>query len=128
MSERKILYSPGFGAGWSSWSSGDLAKLMIDYKPFIDHIESGGSFPEGNTYGIIARKEDGNTPNFDKMKETMQPVLYDFCVLCQEKFDHIPYLGGLRDVRVLQVRGKVRINEYDGSESVEEQGDFDDWL
>jgi len=41
---RKILYSPGFGAGWTSWHDGSKeAKLfMLEYRPFIEYLEAGG--------------------------------------------------------------------------------------
>jgi hypothetical protein len=44
---RKILYSPGYGAGWTSWESDyELRKFMLVYQPIIDYVEKGGSFGE----------------------------------------------------------------------------------
>ena len=42
--------------------------------------------------------------------------------------DNYVYLGGCGQLTVIEVNGPVRIHEYDGAESVEEQNDFTDWL
>ena len=42
---RKILYSPGFGAGWVSWNDEgrDEQLFMLEYQPFIERLESDGA-------------------------------------------------------------------------------------
>lgn len=39
---RKILYSPGYGAGWTTWNGGDKKqkKFMLEYTPFVVACES----------------------------------------------------------------------------------------
>lgn len=43
---RKILYSPGYGAGWTTWHMGppDQQEFMLSYEPFIEALEAR---PEG---------------------------------------------------------------------------------
>lgn len=101
---RKILYSPGYGAGWTSWHSGSKEEklFMLEYKPFIKILENGNEITEKD----IERFND------------------DF----REKFPEAetPYTGGVRDLTVHGTDGVVRIEEYDGSESVHES--YDDWM
>jgi hypothetical protein len=96
---RKILYSPGYGAGWSSWSSGDVAKFMLEYKPIIDDLEAGR--------------------DISKSVEKMQAEI-------KEKFNknYVCVLGA-NTLRVAEVRDKIRIIENDGYESIEEEGMVD---
>lgn len=125
---RKILYSPGYGAGWTTWG-GDTAeqkKFMLEYKPFIDFLENGGTFPD--------RAPD----------QEQHPLVVEFMAEWKRRWpDTIevskddgkeygyPYFGGLRDLRVKSVRdgARVRIDEYDGNESVAVEDENDDqWL
>ena len=106
MQTRKILYSPGFGAGWVSWHCGSIEQkqFMLTYQPFIDALERGES--------ITSELEE----QFEK----------DY----KEKFGEnadLPYTGGLSDLAVAEVSGPVRITEYDGSESYEQPGE-EEWL
>ncbi len=115
---RKILYSPGFGAGWTTWNSGEVAKYMVDYKPIIDFIEAGGSFKDEETKGIT-----------DNTLEEVHPLLRQLYTDCKEKFgsDYVCTLGA-DDLRVATVNGRVRIHEYDGSERLEEEDSYDGWM
>ena len=38
---RKILYSPGWGAGWSTWNSSIPTKFICEYQPIIEALEKG---------------------------------------------------------------------------------------
>ena len=93
----KILISPGFGAGWSTWADGhitdkdSLARRALTYQPIIDAIESG----------------DWR----DKSKRS------DLSHLAEKELDGM-YMGGFRDLVIEEVDGPFRIEEYDGSESV----------
>lgn len=101
---RKVLYSPGYGAGWVSWYSGSTEEkqFMLTYQPFIDFLENGGQFPD----------RDQDSENLEIVKQ--------FIVDFKNRFPNadIPYFGGLRDLEVECVEGAVQIKEYDGSESV----------
>lgn len=120
---RKILYSPGYGAGWTSWEGDyELQKFMIDYQPIIDYVEGGGEFEDK----LLQIWEMG-TGKINPTKVAKLPdCLQDFIKECQEKFDKVPYLSGLRNIEVKTVYGPVKIDDYDGSESVKEGGG--EWL
>ena len=122
MSTRKILYSPDFGAGWTSWAGGEVVKFMLTYQPFIDHIENGGGSLDSGYNGHLDRK------GLEEMKDKFHPVVYQFCVDCLDKFGEVPYLGGLRNLTVATVSGRSRIQEHDGYESYEEEGHLEGWL
>ena len=103
---RKILYSPGFGAGWSTWSSDrEVARYMLTYQPIIDALERG-----------------------EKM-DVDHPAVKQLQADCLEKFekDYVCVLGA-NQLKVTTVHGRVRVHEYDGSESVEVEGDYDGWM
>lgn len=101
---RKILFSPGFGAGWSTWNSGEVAKLMLEYQPIIEAIERG-----------------------EKMGES-HPAIQQLKRECSEKFgvDYVCVLGA-DQLQVATVSGPIRLDEYDGSESYEEPNDVE-WV
>ena len=111
--KRKILISPGFGAGWSSWNSGEVAKYMLTCHPIIDFLENGGKFSSRDCDDCI----------------TMHPLLLQLQKDCLEKFgeDHVCVLGA-RDLEVMEVDGRVRIHEYDGAEHIEEEGTYTGWM
>jgi hypothetical protein len=113
---RKILYSPGWGAGWSSWNEGEVAKFMLEYQPIIEFLEGGGEFK---------REECGGLGSEDQV----HPLLKQMCAEISEKFGdgHICLLGA-RDLRVAEVNGLVRIKEYDGNESYVVQGQDEGWM
>lgn len=102
---------------------------MLSYQPFIDYLEAGGTFDGPGFQGRFDYEWlENDTPNWAKMRETMPDVLFKFMEEFWANFDDLPYLGGLRDLMVVEVSGRVRIHEYDGSESVEEEDEFTDWL
>lgn len=117
---RKILYSPGYGAGWSSWCGGDrdMAKYMLEYQPIIDYLENGGKFGRDECELIV---EDGEI-----FCDNLHPLLRKLAEDCEERFGETPYMGGARDLKVAEVSGLVRIEEHDGYESYHES--YDDWL
>ena len=108
---RRVLYSPGFGAGWSSWADEHGLALATDPE-LVRLCEAGEVVIEGAcTYG---RAEVFVQPAFlARLRE-----------ICGED---LPYCGGLRDLRVCEVSGPFRIEEYDGAESVIEPSD-QEWL
>ncbi len=114
--KRKILVSPGYGAGLSSWNRGEVAKYMLTYQPIIDYLESGGKFTYVQCGGFLYEKET-------------HPLLLQLQKECLEKFgvNYVCVLGA-RDLVVHEVNGLVRIEDYDGDESVEEQGEYQGWM
>lgn len=90
-----VIYSPGFGAGWSTWADKSAEAFVFD-KRIAEAVLEG---------------------DLDKAAE----------VACEISPD--AYLGGARDLQVkwLPVGTAFRINEYDGSESIEVLGEVD-WM
>ena len=99
-----ILWSPGFGAGWSTWNE----KSMAFDKRIVEYLVENAVFVvdedyDWETYTIT----ELNTEKFE-----------DFLRLIGYKN---PYMGGVEDELVLTwlpEGTKVRIEEYDGSESI----------
>lgn len=99
---RKILYSPKYGAGWSTWADDKMRDFMLFYEPLIEAIESGTG-----------------------IKEAIEQFEKD----CQDKFGEIPYMGGVGNLKVYTIYNneKFIIKEYDGFESVVLESDIN-WL
>jgi hypothetical protein len=85
-----ILYSPGFGAGWSTWNH-TMPELL--FEPAIAQFVVDEKFDELQTYVAL-------------------------------KYPEI-YTGGMMDLVVEWVPEGVlfKVNEYDGSESIEIRDD-----
>jgi len=123
---RKILYSPKFGAGWTTWnsSSKELEKYLLTYQPIIDFLEGGGVFSHTQTRVDYTEK---NKPIY----KGVHPILKKLHQECLKKFSALIYMGGAEGLAVMEVTGRVHIDEYDGSESVEVEGQQHDdnyWL
>lgn len=117
---RKILYSPGYGAGWTTWNDGDVASYMLTYQPIIDFLEAGNRFTDADTRTGGARGDAAYLPS--------HPLLRQLQKECKKKFgeDHVCVLGA-DSLRVATVGGRVRLHEYDGSESYEGEGEYEGW-
>ena len=97
---KKILYSPGYGAGWSTWVADKKIRLkMLTYKPLIEAIEMYGNSSE--QWGRAIGQFEKDFPDV--------------------------YMGGARSLRVAIVSGPFRVVEYDGSESIVEPG-IGEWI
>jgi hypothetical protein len=119
---RKVLYSPGFGAGWSSWNGfTKQEKLWLcEYQPFIDYLEQHGHMP--------AVPKDGMFDEYDVTDLGMQ-VIRDWKAAFPDS--PIPYLCGMKSLKIkyLEDHEQYRIEEYDGSESVVTRHMYEDeWL
>lgn len=103
---RKVIISPSFGAGWSTWNDKELADDFLFDAELIDAIESGVYL--GHDDRINAPEPDANTP------------LGAFLARLKEKHGEDEYycLLGARDLVVVEVRGPFIVEEYDGSESL----------
>ena len=152
---RKILVSPGFGAGFVSWchDGPEAKRFCLEYPPFIAALEG----PEPAEYDRAAAQSacdevtrryygeaqwaeamrnrklyPGAGLDCDDIPARLLPANPAFVYEYERRFPghgH-PYLGGLRDLRVVEVPDgkRVIIDEYDGSESVRIEGDEDGWL
>lgn len=96
-----VLYSPNFGAGWSTWFISDQhQRLSMLFDPQIaDIVDRGG-------------------PDWATQVETIARIKYPDS-----------YLGGLSDLRVAWLpEGTVfRVHEYDGSEIIQLREEME-WL
>ena len=94
-----VLYSPGYGAGWSTWNQEYGNELVFD-PGIVDLVlaRKAGELPEELEAYITLKHPDA-------------------------------YLGGVRNLEVkwIPVGTKFRIDEYDGNESVV-LWDEEDWL
>jgi hypothetical protein len=91
-----VLYSPGFGAGWSSWGRGDYGNKAL-FDPMVVQCVETGDFDKLNTYMTL-----------------WYPDMYT---------------GGMDSLEIawLPEGTLFRINEYDGSESIEVKEEID-WM
>jgi hypothetical protein len=101
--KRKLLYSPGFGAGWSTWQSDIPQEFACTYQPIIDALERG-----------------------ERLSET-HPAIQQYEAECKEKFG-ISYVCvlGAEDLVIAEVEGPCRIEVYDGAESIVTC--YEDWF
>jgi hypothetical protein len=88
-----VCYSPGYGAGWSSWADDELKEALMFHPAIVNMILEG--------------KEDLIDEQWlvDNLGEEYENV----------------YTGGLKNLTIewIPQGSLVRINEYDGYESVE---------
>lgn len=126
MSEKKreILYSPGFGAGWTTWNDGEHHEFLATYQPIIDYVKGGGGFPyDGGLYEM-------RTPIDEPLavREDAHPLLKQLLVDAEAKFGEGTYLCtlGARGLKVATVAGRYRIDEHDGNESIVEESE-EEW-
>jgi hypothetical protein len=126
MSERKILYSPNFGAGWVTWNTelpAEAQQFMLTYAPIVEAVERGESITPDGHWSV----DDGGKQAFND--DGIHPLLAQLGEELHSRFGVTSacFLGA-DGLRVATVSGPVRLNEYDGSESFEEQGEFQGWL
>lgn len=112
--KRKILISDWWDGPWSAnyIASGhiEIAKYLLEYQPIIEFLESGGKFKREDCHGKL------------------HPILAQLRKECLEKFNYDVCPLHAVNLAVREVMGRVRINEYDGRESIEEEGEFVNWL
>ena len=87
-----VAYSPGFGAGWSTWNDDELAETLLFHPDIINMILS---------YKQSEINEDWLVEHFG------------------ENFKNV-YCGGANSLNIkwVPVGTQFRIDEYDGSESI----------
>lgn len=94
----KIIISPGFGGGWSTWCSAknkEDERKILTWKPMIEALERG-------------EKLNNEHPAFLSLKEAVAPETY----LVECTFDQLV-------VEEVEDGLRFRVDEYDGYESVE---------
>lgn len=103
---KKILVSPGYGAGFATWNSN--SKAVAEYQPLVEFIENGGDPKDLDRNHEF--DEDGNVVP-DRLHPLIRQMAEDLGV------NYICTLG-CAQLRVVEVNGPYRIDEYDGFESV----------
>lgn len=103
-----VLVSPGYGAGWSTWGTPELAydKRIVEF--WLSHKDDAEFMRTVNEFGSFGRDESESHKEADAF---FKSIGYEKC----------PYMGGFDDI-VLEfvTRGTpFRISEYDGYESIE---------
>lgn len=93
---RKILISPGFGAGWVTWCHGSREQklFMLEDAALVSLVERGEM-----TVGAFMARWNEVFPGEDP-----------------------PHLGGMDQLTVVEVDGEVLVEDYDGSESIRTRG------
>jgi hypothetical protein len=95
-----VLYSPGFGAGWSTWSSisGHGTELMFD----------------PSVVTLVEDRDNGKITT-DQLVE----LVNTYCEITYGKNE--VYCGGVDNLEIVWIPEgtQFKINEYDGSESIE---------
>ncbi len=99
----KILISPGYGAGWSTWQGDDMARFCLTYAPIIEAIEA-GTFTDRTDPLIAKMVGDAKGQGIDSSSF---------------------YPGGADGLRVKEVDGAFRVSEYDGAEVLDIRDDSD---
>lgn len=103
---------------------------MLEYPPFIKALENEVKLPDGTRYTRMYPATNGPDVHQTEVPSCLpiEQFVQDFQQMFPEEY--LPYLGGLRDLTIMTVpdNALVRINEYDGSESVEIQGAYEGWL
>jgi hypothetical protein len=84
-----VLYSPGYGAGWSTWARGGRAKIVLYHPKFVEAAENGVEDIDPIAQEIFG-DDDLYTGGWDNIRVAWLPV-----------------------------GTKFRIEEYDGSEHIE---------
>lgn len=106
-SEYVVLVSYGFGAGWSTWECPELAydKRVVEF--WLAHKDDEEWMKTVDNFGFGSTKE---SQAHREATEFFKSIGYENV-----------YMGGFSDICLEWVpRGvKWRINEYDGSESIE---------
>ena len=106
-----VLYSRGYGAGWSTWAGEDIAQQVAMDREVIEKWLS------------LARKpDDEDVLTTDSRKE--------FEEFLTEKFGDHFYPGGIAGLTLEMIpKGtEFRITEYDGYEQIEKKLDTNWWM
>lgn len=119
---RKILYSPGYGAGWSTWngSTKEQRRWLCEYQPFIVYLERHGEMP------MVSKSTWGD--GYEVTDLGMQ-VIREWKTAFPEA--PIPYLESMKSLKIkyLEDHEQYRVEEYDGKETITTRDMCEDeWL
>jgi len=99
-----VLFSPGFGSGWSTWNGPGYEQLIFDTR-IIDYITN------EKTKDRLANLSKDMSQDDVEIKQLMETVFGKNSI----------YLGGFLQLTIatIPIGTMFRIREYDGSESIE---------
>lgn len=102
-----VLYSPGYGAGWSTWAHNKPDPQMLFDPHLVELVER-------------LRKIPADWSGSWRLTLDARQLIDDIETYCEQEWPD-EYLGGVKDLAIAWVpQGEYfRIHEYDGSESVE---------
>lgn len=93
-----VLYSPGFGAGWSTWMGDDHAAVLLYHPKIVQLVEE------------------------NKRDEITNDLCKEILGLPAE--DYVCTLGSMDlEIKWVEEGCRFEINDYDGSESIHIIGD-----
>jgi hypothetical protein len=113
---RKVLISPNFGAGWSTWNSTLRDDFLFDAE-LIRAVES----REPLGYGYRGSGTETTIPG------SPLAAFVERLVAKHGPEARHAYLGGSTGLTVVSVEGPFRVTEYDGAEAIETR-DTTEWL
>ena len=133
---RKILIHQDYGLGWSTYlgsSNYEIRKFVLEYQPLIEVIERINAFNEKvddleyemETLGeeeVLRRIEELGK---QEVLNDNHPVVIQFKKDMKEKFGEDVYGDPWGNLIIEEVRGAVKIKNYDGYEEIEEYSQ--DW-
>lgn len=95
-----VLYSPGYGAGWSTWNSYRGYGNVLLFDP-----------------SLVYMVEEMNKVEEEDRKASWVDNIVEYCT---KKYPE-GYFGGADDLQIcwIPVGTQFKVNEYDGSESIE---------
>ena len=117
---KKIIYSPGYGAGFATWADGEHAKALAEDAQLVAMVED-GSYKGSCTWAEVA-KAGGAVEEWRQPKSKTGKSLA-FVLRCIEICGSAPCLG-CDELEIAHVDGAYRIEDYDGFESVVTSADF----
>ena len=120
---RKILIAPAYGAGWTTANlhgGKECLEYLLTYPPLIEFLETGARFFEHECEPQVAFI---GTAGYTEEWDNVHPILRDLFNECKEKFGVRVNLGAAYQLEVDEVDGRVHIEEFNGYESVIEEGD-----
>ena len=87
-----VLYSPGYGAGWSTWSDNKFTETLLFHPLIVEKVESG-----------------------HENEITTEWLVEQF----GEEYEDV-YCGGAKDLKInwIDQGSRFRVNEYDGFETI----------
>ena len=121
---KKILYSPSYGAGWSSWNAGNAEqyKFLCEYQPLIDFIEANG--------GVMPAPPSKSDWHGDSYFEL--DIVKKLSEEWTARYNTELYVSGMKKLQIKEIPADARyqIHEYDGKESVRLYSDVEDeiWI